>query len=118
MKIKEKTARSLLFALGYENADSYSQAMLAKRLSRVEAAVPHEVRAGVKDEELTFSLKAVCAAAKRHEPIEIIGAVPSPITPITYTKEEQTDIAADDWSVVTSFAPYVTGGPTPVSLPA
>jgi len=30
----------------------------------------------------------------------------------------QTDIAADDWSVVTSFAPYVTGGPTPVSLPA
>lgn len=30
----------------------------------------------------------------------------------------QTDIAADDWSIVTNFAPYVTSGPTPTSLPA
>jgi len=30
----------------------------------------------------------------------------------------QTDIAADDWSVVTAFAPYVTGNATPAALPA
>jgi hypothetical protein len=72
MKIRERTARDLLLAMGFEHAGGYAVGMLSKRLATVEEGTTDRQKMAVKHPALKRLLRTVIQAVKNDDEIEIV----------------------------------------------